>query len=106
MAGPRRRHGGVDLGAGKPNGGDQHAQVVAQALHGGGVGLQARLDAADRAQQHFVVGIAAAPGVLGEEGAAARALRQRRAKREKLVVVGRVRRSDRRPNGSFAMGNP
>ena len=91
----RGRIGGIDLRAGEPYGDEQHAQIVAQALHGGGVGAQARLDAPDRGQQHLGVGMAVAPGIFGEEGAAARAFGERGAERQKVVLVGRVRRPDR-----------
>ena len=60
---------------------EQHAQVVAQALHGGGVGAQPRFQARDGGEQRLRVGVAAAPSIFGQERAAAPAFRQRVAKR-------------------------
>ena len=92
---PRGRVGGIDLRAGEPDGDQQHAQIVAQALHGGGVGVQPRLDAPDRGQQRLGVGIAVAPGIFGQKRAAARAFRERGAERQKAVLARRGRRLDR-----------
>ena len=79
----------------------------AAAPDGGGVGAQARLEPLDRGQQHLGVGIAVAPGIFGQEGAAARARRQRGA--ERLIARPRCGASGgliASANGSFAMCNP
>ena len=88
---PRRRVGGVDLGAGEADGDQQHAQVVAQALHGGSVGAAGAPRCAPIAVSSTSVSALRLRRAYSARNARPRALADSAAQSAEIIVLARAR---------------